>query len=488
MKLSDNKSFLAALFALVAVLPVAQSCNEDNEPMKWVDLRYRVDQDSYVVDIKGTETISFLVKSTDPWEVFGSKRENWYTISPDRGEAGETDTVTITCKENFDLDDRADTINIKSDYWIGKQFLLTQKGTAYLNYNPVEEIPQEGGSLSISLLSNQKWSVELTEGSSWLSLSDVVSGEGDGTVTLSTGFNSGERRTGVLTVYDRHGVIAHQIKVLQNGVLLEPEVPENGNWFRLYQEAQTLEVQVESNARWTVAKGNPADDDWYTIENDTFEGNGVIRVNVEQHGGSAVRTADLILTSVADAGAVPVVKTVRFKQANPPIVTTEVVNKVLTGGIWYGNEGLMPARYNFYLESYTGDITFFWILKQGDPYTELRYHIKGGITDLSTTPWCSNVHGSHSGCKHPIDGTKQNILSLNIDRYVDASGDSWMYCEWLLNDKVIAHAISDGKNDENGTDDTFKVPYANTAAGARFQMSGNLTVSKWEKVEHIVWE
>ena len=72
MKLSDNKSFLAALFALVAVLPVAQSCNEDNEPMKWVDLRYRVDQDSYVVDIKGTETISFLVKSTDPWEVFGS--------------------------------------------------------------------------------------------------------------------------------------------------------------------------------------------------------------------------------------------------------------------------------------------------------------------------------------------------------------------------------------------------------------------------------
>jgi len=63
-----------------------------------------------------------------------------------------------------------------------------------------------------------------------------------------------------------------------------------------------------------------------------------------------------------------------------------------------------------------------------------------------------------------------------------------MYCEWLLNDKVIAHAISDGKNDDNGTDDTFKVPYANTAAGARFQMSGNLTVSKWERVDHIVWE
>ena len=87
-----------------------------------------------------------------------------------------------------------------------------------------------------------------------------------------------------------------------------------------------------------------------------------------------------------------------------------------------------------------------------------------------------------------MDGTKQNVLSLNIDKYVDENGESWMYCEWLLNDKVIAHAISDGKNDDNGTDDTFKVPYANTAAGARFQMSGNLTVSKWERVDHIVWE
>ena len=51
MKLSDYKSFMAVLLALVTVLPLSQSCKE-NEPMKWVDLRYRVDQDSYVVDIK----------------------------------------------------------------------------------------------------------------------------------------------------------------------------------------------------------------------------------------------------------------------------------------------------------------------------------------------------------------------------------------------------------------------------------------------------
>ena len=123
--------------------------------MKWVDLRYRVDQDSYLIDAKGTETVTFLVKSTDPWEVFGSKRESWYTITPDQGEPGETFTVTIKCKENTDLDDRADTINIKSDYWTGKQFLLTQKGIAYLNYEPVENILQEGGQTTISILATR---------------------------------------------------------------------------------------------------------------------------------------------------------------------------------------------------------------------------------------------------------------------------------------------------------------------------------------------
>ncbi|UVP34840.1 hypothetical protein NXW58_08100 [Bacteroides faecis] len=78
------------------------------------------------------------VKSTDPWEVFG--KYDWYTISPSTGEAGETYTVTVICKENTELDDRIDTLNIKSDYWTGKRFVLTQKGTAYLNVEGVDMI------------------------------------------------------------------------------------------------------------------------------------------------------------------------------------------------------------------------------------------------------------------------------------------------------------------------------------------------------------
>lgn len=474
------------LIAMAVLMTMLQSCSEKEGPMKWVDLRYRVDKDSYLIDAKGTGTVSFLVKSTDPWEVFGSKRESWYEISPDHGDPGETFTVTVTCKENTGLDDRADTINIKSDYWTGKQFLLIQKGIAYLDYEPVANILQEGGSTDVNLLSNQKWSAEVTEGNLWLSLVSGASGESDGKVTVQATSNSGEQRTGIVTVYDRHGDVALEVSVVQNGVILDTPVPENGSWFRLYEEAQVLELAVQSNAKWTVSKGNPEDDDWYNFETTEFEGDGVIRVNVGAHLGTSVRTAEIVLSTLAEEGATPLVKTIRFKQANPPVVTTNVVNQTLTGGTWYGPSELMPARYNFYLDSYSGDIRFFWIWN-GTPYTELRYHITGGSTQLSTTPWCSNVFNENASCRVPVDSTGPNVLSFNIDKHTDAVGNEWIYCEWLLNDIVIAHAIADGKNDDNGTDDTFKVPYSNTAAGATFQMSGNLTVSKWERVDHLVW-
>ena len=161
MRLNIRKSIITGI-SLATLLPafsLLQGC-DDSEAEKWVDLRYRV-EDSYLVEAKNPEPVSFQVKSTDPWEVFG--KYDWYTISPSTGEAGETYTVTVTCKENTELDDRIDTLNIKSDYWTGKRFVLTQKGTAYLNVEGVDMIDQEGNSETFSVLSNQKWTAKVTE-------------------------------------------------------------------------------------------------------------------------------------------------------------------------------------------------------------------------------------------------------------------------------------------------------------------------------------
>lgn len=470
---------------LLASILALFSCSDEKEQMKWVDLRYRV-EDSYLLEASNPETISFLVKSTDPWMVYGTA--DWYTITPPSGEGDmeNTTTVTIVCEENTDLDDRTDTIRIQSDYWIGKEFTITQKGIAYLEHEPVLNIPQEGGTTEITVKANQDWSAKVTSGGEWLSLVSGETGRLDGSVTVSATRNLGEQRTGVVTLYDRHGAAAKEVAVVQNGVILNIESPENGQWFRIWEEAQTLSIAVESNTGWTVEKANPEDDTWYSFAKTEYDGNENLQIIVEANVGTRVRTGEIILRTAAAEGAVPLEKRVRFKQANKPVVTTTVVNKTLSGGTWYGPNELMPARYNIYLDSYSGNIKCFFIWNT-TPYTELRFHINDGKTQLSTTPWCSNVFNEASYCRVPVDGTKQNVLSFNIDGYTDDKGDEWVYVEWILNDTVIAHAIADGKNDDSGTDDTFKVPYSAISVGGSIQMSGTLTVSKWERVDHLVW-
>ena len=77
----------------------------------------------------------------------------------------KTYDVTIKCEENTSLDDRTEVINIKSDYWTGKKFTLTQKGTAYLEYEGVDMIEKNGNVPEVfSVLSNQKWTAKVTDG------------------------------------------------------------------------------------------------------------------------------------------------------------------------------------------------------------------------------------------------------------------------------------------------------------------------------------
>ena len=497
-----EKSSWFSWFFLLSLIFVIQGCEEDKEPIKWVDLRYRVAQDSYLMNAQGNlfaedgtlledKSFSIVVKSTDPWEVFGSKRESWYQITPDKGVAGESCTVTITCVENTELDDRMDTINIKSDYWTGKKFVLTQKGTAFLDVENVPMIPQEGTPVAFNVLSNQKWTAQVTTGDVWLSVSQGASGEGNGTVTVQATPNSGEQRTGIVTMYDRNGVAVQEVAITQDGVLLTPATPENGSYFAIYEQAQDLVIPVESNAKWVVAKKNPADDDWYEFVETSFDGNGEVVIRVSEHVGSAVRTGTIVLSTVADEGATPLVKEVRFKQANPKI--PEVHNGGSMGTVW-GPSGLMPGRYNFYVEPFdAGTAIKLFFIWNGSVYAELRFHLNvdGAMkTELSTTPYCNDVNIWQGNLKIQVDNTITNQLSLDIRESVDANGNSWIYTEWILNDEVIAKATSDGITDRDGTSDNWKVPFSQAANGGTFQIGatgGSAKLSKWEYVAPLVW-
>ena len=492
------------IIALIVSILVCIGCEDIQEPMKWVDLRYDVPQDSYLIDKDGKDTVKIRVRSTEPWTVYGMKGESWYKITPDSGNASEIYTVTITCEANTSLDDRRDTIVIRSDYWTGKEFLLTQKGTAYLDYQEPADIAMDGESLTLEVLSNQDWRAEVTSGSTWLGISSGATGNGDSAVMLTADENKGEQRTAEVTLYDRNGDVRHVVTMTQIGIVLSPSAPENGAYHMLYHESQQIRIPVESNVTWKVEKKSPEDEGWYEIEGgNEFEGPDELIINVSEYavgGASAVREGNLILSTVPEEeGGFSLVKTIRFKQASPDANRTQSnEGKVLDAEGLRSEDGIPAGRYTFYLSPFTAAdciyLYFFW-QREGTSFAELRFWLNTtfapGKTELSCMPYCNDVNKWQNNLLVGFDSSKPVKIALDIrESQADASGNTWIYSEWWLNDKKIAQATSDGITDRDGATDTWKVRYSDTIGTGYFKIwafSGSADLEKWEYTSPIIW-
>lgn len=288
----------------------AQSCKDD-EAMKWVDLRYKAN-DSYTIAASGEESVPIQVKSTDPWEVF-SKHPDWCTISPAQGEAETLYDITITYKANTSLDDRTDTVIIKSDYWIGKEVTIIQKGIAYLTLENADDpiLEKAESTYSFNVKSNQDWSANVTEGEEWLSIQAGNNGTKDGSVTVKALENKGEQRSGTVVMYDRHGEEVATVTFTQEGVILLPDVQS----IRAQYNETQVTVHVESNGEWMVTKADE-DADWYSFGKTEYSGNDDIIITLTENSDDFVKKARFQISSKAGEGGQPIVKTITLKQGN----------------------------------------------------------------------------------------------------------------------------------------------------------------------------
>ena len=228
------------------------------------------------------------------------------------------------------------------------------------------------------------------------------------------------------------------------------------------------------------------------FEETSFNGDGDIVINVNEHTGTSVRTGVILLATKADEGATPLVKTIKIKQANPQRPVVHDVNQAMTS--YSGPGGLKEGRYNFYFDPFgSANLSFFmmWAGQADDGgNVELRFHILSQKTQLSTRPWNGDVYNENSG--HAVDTSISNVLTFDIKEAVDATDPtkSWIYSEWILNGVLLGKATSDGVTDANGTSDTYKIPFERTKVGANFSMSasgGSIGFIKWEYIAPLVW-
>lgn len=144
-----------------------------------------------------------------------------------------------------------------------------------------------------------------------------------------------------------------------------------------------------------------------------------------------------------------------------------------------------PGRYDFYIEPFEGTFTFFWLLKGAalsGKDAEYRYHVVADNKfDISTSPWAGDSPGKNLTVT--IDPSVRNVLSVDYYKYIAADGNEYISFDWILNGHLIHNNISDGIYRLTGTDD-FKILYSKTESGAGYQFKGNITISKWVKLEY----
>lgn len=492
MKLNIHKIALlgASCFMLAFAAHLLHSCSDD-EPTKWVDLRYKT-EDAYMFSASGEESYTIQVKSTDPWCVFA--KEDWSNITPDHGDADKIYDIAITCKENTDLDDRIDTVTIKSDYWVGKRFIINQKGIAYLNVKGTGFIISKiGDEAAFQVESNQKWTAKVTEGEQWLSITAGESGEQNGTVKVTAIGNNGEKRTGKVSIYDRHGVVRQIVDCTQDGVTLTPEIPENGKWFALQSDAQQMEINIDADIEWTVTKDNE-EDAWFSINTTSTTSNKLV-LDVQQNSGSAVRISSVTLTSTAVEGSEPVIKQVKFRQINAPYVQTKTLNKAIGSG-GYVEQNLSYGEYHFFMKppmKLPGQFQISLKWEWGGTYY-VQYNLTDGVAAGLTSPWNSPVNMEEPEYHRTIDTSKENSIGFKIEQgtkpgFIDPSTQKpianfiwYVNKEEVVSLQEVPHIIISGLLWENivNTPASLNMFYRGSDGGSIF-------VEKYEYIAPLDW-
>lgn len=449
--MKKTRYIISLLLPVLAGAVLSQSCAKEEEMIDPVDLRYDAENE-YHLPASNPDPISFVVRSLDdPWKVY-SYHPDWCDIEPSYGEKEDKYTVTVQYEDNYELDDRVDTLIIQSDYWIGLWVTVYQKGIAFLDTDrSVIPMSKDAGSGSFYIASNQKWSVEVTEGKDWLTLTGETSGESNGQAFFTAERNMGEMREGIVTVLDRHGEPAATVTVAQEGAQLDPETFE----LRVPYGETRVELPVTSNVAWTVAKDD-AEVLWYDFEQTEFNGTATLVINMEINESDALKRTTFTLRTIAEEGSTPVEKQIVLKQAHDPKPERYNFSQGLGNGFslvgWdpgsisftgagaeiSGSKRLMsgtdkPAMglytMRFSNASANANAVFSLSFYGGNPTTQeiwWRMNYATGKTSLTATSY------SIPQTDFPTDQANDISFRLSPD------GTGFIKVEWLLNGEVVA--------------------------------------------------
>ena len=253
------KQILLYLLAITTIIACSKSDEveeeNNNETFKQPEITLDVTALSFSTD-GGSKEITFT--SSEVWtaEVINSRADNWCTINPTSGAAGNA-TITVTTEPNDMSDDRSASIVIKSGT-VSKAITVNQKQKDALTVTASKfEVEVEGGEVSIEVKANIDFEYTIEESAKgWVEYMTNCALKTSNLVFNVKENEQDEKREAQITI--KSGEYSETVTIYQAGRV--PSFILSQNEYVVLLDGETIAVEVKSNVDVEVEL--PADAEW----------------------------------------------------------------------------------------------------------------------------------------------------------------------------------------------------------------------------------
>lgn len=226
-----------------------------------IDVRVTVSQEGKTFDV-GTTLLNFTdkestqtvnIETDGTWTA--SANHSWITVSPTS--ATGNSVLSVTCAENTGDNERSGQVTVK----MGDKSAvieIRQSGKYFTVSDELLTFNSKGGSLNVSITTNDSWTAKVESGSSWLSLSKT-SGTGNLEVKVTASDNASvNSRTGTILFETTHNKKV-RVTVTQKARYLTVDTQE----ILFYYKGGTSEaVTISTDGTYKIT----CSDSWFSVK------------------------------------------------------------------------------------------------------------------------------------------------------------------------------------------------------------------------------
>ena len=239
----------------------------------------------------GTSSITFTASEAWTAEVINSRADNWCSINPTSGAAGNA-TITVTTEPNDTHDDRSASINIKAGTTT-KTVTVSQKQKDALTVTSSRfEVTAEGGEVQIEVKANINFDYTIEESAKeWVQYESTRAMK-TSTLTFSIAENDDiKKREAKITI--KSGEFKETITIYQEGS--KPSIVISKDEYVVSSDGETIAVEVKSNV--DVSIEIPTDVDWIKENTTRATSTNTYRFDIDENIDYEQRSAEIKFTN-----------------------------------------------------------------------------------------------------------------------------------------------------------------------------------------------